>query len=69
MTYLFDAIPHVVRPKVVARVHELELVLVDRGLLRLLRDGNVVLLYLSDVNLELPYEFLLVFVVRIPPAI
>ena len=57
------------RPEVVPRVHELELKLVDRGLFRLLGDGHVVLLDLGHVNLELFYELLLVFVVRIPSAI
>ena len=56
------------RPEVVARVHELELELVDRRLLRVLRDGHVVLLDLRHVDLELPYELLLVLVMRIPPA-
>ena len=57
------------RPKVVPRVHELELVLVDRGLFRLLGDGHVVLLDLGHVNLELLDELLLVLVMRIPPAV
>ena len=68
ITYLLDAILHVVRPEVVSRVHELDLELIDRGLFGLLSDGHVVLLYLGHVNLELFYELLLVFVMRIPPA-
>ena len=56
------------RPEVVSRVHELDLELIDRGLFGLLSDGHVVLLYLGHVNLELFYELLLVFVMRIPPA-
>ncbi len=66
---LLDAELHVVRPKVVPGVHELELVLVDRVGPRLVRnEEHVVKLDLSHVDLQLADLLQLILVLWVPPG-